>query len=107
MKTKCYSVRVKDVTILSEKAVKMVAFDGSSAIIPRSQIFGNDYDVQKSDAYWVSAWILEKKELQYSTKKSAWFDSTTGKMLPTYSVKKHTPKTINPVESNEIESLAK
>ena len=74
MKTKCYSVRLKSLDLISDKAYKAVAFDGSSDIIPASQVFCPDLEVGKSDAWWISAWILEKKSIQYSTKKSAWFD---------------------------------
>lgn len=38
-------------------------------IIPKSQFFGQDYAVQKSDAYWISEWILEQKNITYSNKK--------------------------------------
>ncbi|MDR1883737.1 MAG: hypothetical protein LBR26_13275 [Prevotella sp.] len=72
-KTKCYSVRLESLFSISEKAYKATAFDGSTAVIPKSQVFGQDFDVQKSDAYWISAWILEQKELQYSNKKVRWF----------------------------------
>lgn len=95
MKVKCYSVRVQHLTSISEKAVKISSFDGSEDIFPKSQIFGQDYDVMKSDAYWIAAWILEKKSIQYSAKKEAWFDKETGKRLPTYTIIKHIPKKIN------------
>lgn len=72
-KVKCYSVRLESLTEISEKAYKAVAFDGSTAIIPKSQVFGKDYEVQKSDAYWISEWILQQKSLQYSRKKVQWF----------------------------------
>ena len=61
MKTLCVSVKVKDYQIITDKAVKIICFDGSEAIIPKSQIFGPDFDSKKSDAYWIAAWILEKK----------------------------------------------
>ena len=53
MKTKCYSVRLESLVSISARAYKATAFDGSTAIIPKSQVFGQDYDVQKSDAYWI------------------------------------------------------
>jgi hypothetical protein len=107
MKTKCYSVRLQSLVSISDRAYKATAFDGSEAIIPKSQVFGQDYEVQKSDAWWIASWILEKKELQYSTKKEAWFDSETGNMLPTYTVRKHKPTHVEPVESNIHENLTK
>lgn len=95
MKTKCLSVKLESFVQISDKAFKATAFDGSTAIIPASQYFGRDYDVQKSDAYWISEWILKKKDLQYSAKKEAWFDSETCDMLPTYHVEHYKPKKIN------------
>ena len=104
MRTLCYSVRLESLTRISDKAYKAVAFDGSSDVIPASQVFGQDWDVQKSDAYWISAWILEKKSIQYSAKKQAWFDEN-GKMLPTYTIERHTPDKVEAKESNEIDDL--
>ena len=102
MRIKCHSVRLESLVRISDKAFKATAFDGSAAIIPESMIFGQDYDVQKSDAYWISAWILEKKNIQYSTKKEAWFDTDTGSMLPTYHIEKHFPVII---ENKIVEPL--
>lgn len=104
MRILCYSVRLESLTRISDKAYKAVAFDGSSDVIPASQVFGQDWDVQKSDAYWISAWILEKKSIQYSAKKQAWFDEN-GKMLPTYTIERHTPDKVEAKESNEIDDL--
>lgn len=103
-KTLCLSVRLESLVSISEKAYKARSFDGSEDILPKSCVFGQDYDVQKSDAYWIAAWILEKKNLQYSHKKSAWFDET-GKMLPKYSIEKHTPNKVSVLSSNEIKEL--
>ncbi len=107
MKIKCYSVRVRILERVSEKAFKVGTFDGATDIIPSSQIFGWDEEVQKSDAVWISAWILEKKSLQYSSKKAAWFDSITGQMQPTYMKIVHNAEKKEPIGSNEIESLKK
>ena len=84
-----------------------MCFDGSEDLIPASQYFGQDYDISKSEAYWISAWILEKKNIQYSTKKEAWFDSDTGKMLPKKIIKVHTPAKKQPVKSVAHESLTR
>jgi hypothetical protein len=70
---KCYSVRLESLVSISERAYKATAFDGSEDIIPKSQVFGQDWEVSKSEAYWISAWILEKKKIQYSSKKVKWF----------------------------------
>ena len=108
MKTKCYSVRLKSLDIISDKAYKAVAFDGSSDIIPASQVFGPDLEVGKSEAWWISAWILEKKSIQYSTKKSAWFqkeDNMPAVRLESNTVTHHTPSKIDAVKSNYIDNL--
>lgn len=90
MKTKCYSVRLQSLVSISDRAYKATSFDGSSDIIPKSQVFGVDFDVQKSNAYWISAWILDKKEIQYSCKKEAWFGED-GKMQLVYHIERHIP----------------
>jgi hypothetical protein len=107
MRTKCFSVRLQSLISISDRAYKAVSYDGSSDIIPKSQVFGMDFDVQKSDAYWIAAWILEQKEIQYSRKKEAWFDSDTGDMLPNYKIEKHIPEKKEKVLSNEIKELRK
>jgi hypothetical protein len=104
MKTLCYSVRLESLVKISDKAFRATAFDGSTDIIPASQVMGRDYDVQKSDAYWISAWILEKKNIQYSGKRQAWFDEN-GHQLPTYTIERHTPEKIAAKESNIISEL--
>lgn len=105
MRIKCYSVRLASLERISPLAYKAVAFDGSSAIIPISQVFGEDYEVSKSDAYWISAWILEKKSLQYSRKKSATFDKETRRRLPDIIIEKHHPDHVQPVKDNIIPDL--
>lgn len=106
MKTKCYSVRLQSLVSISDKAYKATSFDGSSDILPKSCVFGHDYEVQKSNAYWIAAWILEKKELQFSTKKEAWFDEN-GRMLPTFIITKHKAEKKEKVVSNIIQELVK
>lgn len=105
MKVRCFSVRLASLDRISLKAYKAVAFDGSSAIIPVSQVYGEDYDVLKSDAYWISAWILERVSIQYSRKKEAFFDKDSGRMLPNIMVSKHAPVPQEPVSNNEIAEL--
>lgn len=105
MRVKCYSVKLKSLTAISAMAYRAEAFDGSEAIIPASQVFGQDLETEKSEAYWISAWILKKKDLQYSSKKERWFDANTRKKLPTYTVERHRPKAKEALRSNEIEDL--
>ena len=109
MKVKCYSVRLKNLTDISPKCWKGEDWQGNTALIPDSQYFGRDYDVQKSDAYWVSAWLVEKEDfgLMVSMKKEAWFDKDSGEMLPTYIITHHVPEKIEPKENNTIQKLKK
>jgi hypothetical protein len=87
MKTKCYSVRLESLHSISPKCYKAVAFDGSTALIPSSQVHGRDWSVNKSEAYWISAWFLDRVSIQHSRKKEAWFKD--GKMLPKITVTNH------------------
>lgn len=106
MRIKCFSVRLKDLVSISEKAYKATAFDGSTAIIPKSQVLKADCGVHKSDAYWIQAWFLQKTNLQYSSKKCAYFDED-GNMLPSYTIKTHVPEKVTPRENNIIDELRK
>ena len=107
MRTLCYSVKLESMTPISPKCYKAVAYDGSEALIPASQYFGEDYDKLKSNAHWISDWILSKKDLQYSSKKEAWFDRDTGKMLPKYTFEKHVPTKIENKKVKPDESLTR
>lgn len=100
MKAKCYSVRLKSLVDISGKAYKATAFDGSTAILPKSQVYGADFEVSKSDAYWIAAWILEQKQLQYSTKKVAWYDKRTGRIEPYIAITKEV------IAPDEVEAKA-
>lgn len=103
----CYSVRVQALTSISDKAVKITSFDGREDIFPKSQIFGRDWEVTKSEAHWIAAWILEKKSIQYSGKKECWFDSETGKELPTYHFDKHVPVKVEPINTEADVNLVR
>lgn len=107
MVTKYYSVRLQSLVSISDKAYIATAFDGSEAVIPKSQVLGPDFEVSKSEAWWISAWIMEKKNLQYSGKKAAWFDTVTRKRMPDYTVERHTPARKQPKENNIIDQLKK
>ena len=105
MKSKCYSVRLKSLIQISAKCFKAEAFDGSEALIPASQIFGIDYDVSTSNAFWISDWILEQKKLQYSSKKAGWYDPESGQIRPHIIIEHHIPKKIEVKENAPDNSL--
>lgn len=107
MKSLCVSVRVESFHKISDKAYLLRSFDGREAVIPASQYYGEDFDVSKSRAVWISEWILQKKDVQWSSKKTAYFDSETRKQLPSFEIKKHVAAKVAPVENNIINDIKK
>ena len=112
MKTLCYSVRLESLVKISDKAYKATCFDGTTDIIPASQVFGQDYEVMKCEAYWISAWILKQKKITYSTKKTAFFkkiskDSKKTIVKDTITITRHRPAIIKAKDNNIINELKK
>lgn len=98
---KCISVRLASFSPISNKCYKAVAFDGSEALIPASQFYGQDYSVTKSNAYWITEWILGKVHLQHSNKKWTIF-SKDGHDCGQIEFKHHIPQPIKKeVEHNK------
>ena len=91
---KCYSVRLSSFERISNKCFKAIDFNGNESLIPSSQFLGIDEDVKKSEAYWISSWILTKKNIVYSNKKWVYF-SKEGKNLGRIEFKHHKPKKLN------------
>lgn len=104
--TKCYSVRLESICQISPKCYKARAFDGSEALIPASQYYGQDYSVTKSEAHWITAWILDKKELQYSQKKWSMF-TNDGRELGQIEFKHHTPQKLDKSKIKHNQNLQK
>lgn len=102
-KDKCYSVRLQSMTKISDKCYKAEAFNGSSAFIPAQFVYGMDTDrtSMKSDSWWISAWILEQKDLQYSSKKVAYFWKDSRKRVSEVEVEVIEPA---PIEAQPIEA---
>jgi len=88
---------------ITEKAYKVRCFDGSEDIIPASCVFGRDESVTKCDAYWIAAWILPKKNIQYSSKKRAMVSEWGS--VSEVTVTHHRPQRISPQEDNIIDEL--
>jgi hypothetical protein len=105
----CYSVRLQSLTSISDKAFKAKSFDGSEDVIPKSCVFGLDNDVQKSEAYWIASWLLEKKHIQYSRKKEGWFNPKLGVVLPPIVtvIEKHIPTKVEPIMPKVDASLTR
>lgn len=101
MKTKCILVKLESYRRISDKAYACSDWNGNEAVIPASQVYGRE-----DDGLWIAEWILEKKTLNYSAKRVAWFDES-GRQLPTYTVTHHTPEGVKPRTGNEINELKK
>lgn len=67
-KTKCYLVRLSEFRRISPKCFKAVDFSGHEELIPASQFFGYGDNEKAGESVYLSAWILERKTLQYSEK---------------------------------------
>jgi len=101
---KCYSVRLQALFSISDKCYKAVAFNGSEALIPKSQVYGQDWDVSKSEAYWISEWILKRVSIQWSHKKWTIF-SRDGKNIGQIEFKHHKPEKLDASNIRYDESL--
>ena len=68
-----------------------------------------DYEVSKSEAWWIASWILEQKSLQYSDKKEGWYNPATGRVEPVCHtvVEKHIPVKMDPIKSQADASLTR
>lgn len=101
-KVLCYSVKIKRIEKITHKSYKIFSFNGMVDILPASQIYGIDTET-KGLSYWVSAWILEKKNIQYSDKKKCFFDER-GNKYPFVEIKHHVPQKYS-VVNNYIAEL--
>jgi len=60
-----YKVKYSDLRYISDKAVVVYCFDGSSCILPKSQI----RNCLVEDAILVPCWLAEQKTIQFASKK--------------------------------------
>lgn len=76
-KTKCYLVKIK--SIVSRGGAYLIEdYNGNSDFFPKSTVFYKGYE----NEVYIAIWILEKKSITYSHKKSYWHDSKTNKVYP-------------------------
>jgi len=108
-KIKVISVRLKSLVEITEKCYKAEDWEGNFALIPKSQVFARDYDVQKSEAWWISEWFAKKEDfkLVISFKKKGWYNINKKIIEPNYTIeiKHNIPEKINPVANNTIKRL--
>ena len=102
---KCILVKLSEIADISPLAIKVKDFNGNTAIIPKSQVFGYE-EGNGYEACWVSEWIVKQKHITFSHKHEAWFNTGTRKLSSQQKTVTHyKPAAIAPVESNLIESL--
>lgn len=106
-RVKCYRIRLESLVSISAKCYKATAFDGSTALVPKSVVYGTGSGEAPSQACWVAAWFMEKPDnaLQHSRKHIGWFDKESGRMLPHIVVQKHVPAPKPPVQRPVPQSL--
>jgi hypothetical protein len=102
MRNKCYLVKLKELVSISEKAYKAIAYDGSEAILPKSQVIK---PADEEDSWWITCWIMDQKNLQHSKKNMAWIDTKTMQVQPVVTVVTHVPKSINPIDNDPDSDL--
>jgi hypothetical protein len=101
----CTSIKLQALIRITDKCYKAIAFDGSEALFPVSQVVCED--LENENAWWVTDWILQQKTIQHSKKRQAWIDTDTLDIRVYYPtiVEHHvpTPITDKPIHDNSLE----
>lgn len=104
MRSKCYKVRLKRLTSISDKAYLAEDFNGNKDVLPKSQVYCPDLAAgEDEEVWWISAWILEKKSLNYSTKGAKFYDTKSHRLTSTGSM--HVAAQVEPISDNSVEEL--
>lgn len=92
---KCYLVKLQEFNQISPKCYKAVDFSGNEELIPASQVCGILQGKAGADVY-ISAWILERKNLVYSEKNPVYIEPGEMPNEDVVIVVKHHPKKLEP-----------
>ena len=104
MRSKCYKVRLKRLTSISDKAYLAEDFNGNKDVLPKSQVYCPDLAAgEDEEVWWISAWILEKKSLNYSAKCAKFYDTKSHRLTSTGSM--HVAAQVEPISDNSVEEL--
>lgn len=103
-KTKTYQVKIKSITPCGG-AFLIEDYNGNNDYFPKSTVFESNNE----NMVYISAWILEKKEITYSYNKIFWYDRVTNTAMPHICITKYTPNKVqfDPNEVRVDESLIK
>jgi hypothetical protein len=95
-KTKCFSIKLKSIKEYSNQSFLITLWSGQQVFIPKSHVFGNDHEENKSEAHWISEWILNKKQVPIPDRRAGWYNHAIGRIEPCFSttIEHHTPKKI-------------
>lgn len=113
-----YKVKLKEFRLLkSGKDYYAESYDGRHDFIPTQFVAKvNEFDNEYSDRaeghceVWIDSWILEKKNIQYSKKTSAYFGKRkdgTFYPMPKVEMKTHTPEKLELKEVKVADELKK
>tara|TARA_Y100001972_G_C7657837_1_gene331417 strand:+ start:2722 stop:2934 length:213 start_codon:yes stop_codon:yes gene_type:complete len=58
-------VRFRELKNISEKAIAIKCYDGSEAVLPKSQIHIHPF---KDDVIFVPRWLIDQKQIQFKEK---------------------------------------
>ena len=100
--TKCFCIKAKSIVDISAKCLKVSDYNGNEELIPKSQVYGFS-DGGNTQSIWIAAWLVEKRSLNYSTKKEGWFDASGNNYCSV--TEKIIPEEVMPSEVEEITEL--
>lgn len=92
---KCYLVKLQCFEPITPKCYKAVDFSGNEALIPASQVCGIMQGKAGANVY-ISAWILERKNLVYSDKNPVYVEPGEAPYENVEIVIRHHPKKLTP-----------
>ena len=92
---KCYLVKLQEFRQITPKCYKAVDFSGHEDLIPASQVCGIMQGKAGVNVY-ISAWILEQKNLQYSAKNPVEVKPGQSSNGDVVAIVKHTPPKLEP-----------
>lgn len=100
---KCYLVKLREFEQITPKCYKAVDFSGNEDLIPASQVCGIMQGKAGADVY-LSAWILERKNLVYSDKNPVFIEPGEGPDEDVVIITRHVPLYLVPETGVEADA---
>lgn len=92
---KCYLVKLQEFRQITPKCYKAVDFSGHEDLIPASQVYGIMQGKAGANVY-LTAWILERKSLQYSDKSPVFIEPGEVPDEDVVTITRHHPPKLDP-----------